>query len=285
MGVAGLVGLKKRINSIQSTRKLTRAMALVATSKLKKVRKVLSVNNDYFYAYKEVIAQILPSISEESVYLTRNSAKKKLVIVVGSDTGMCGSYNNVVADYVVEKTGNLIEDYDFLVLGEKCKSVCRRHKLNVIEYKNAIGDVPEIDSAKEVFEFGLSEFSKGNYSEVSIVYTWFKNTMIREVKSEVILPLSPDNFKSEQDTREFDIEGDRESLIEVLIPGYCECMIHNSVLNAKASEHSVRAETMNAATKNADDLCARLKIKYNRIRQGAITQEITEIVGGVEAQG
>lgn len=286
MGVAGLVGLKKRIKSVESTRKLTKAMSLVATSKLKKVRRVLAINNDYCQAYREIMAEVTPSLPEDNKYVQKNSTNKKLIIVIASDMGMCGSYNNAIVTKLEEITKDNMSDYSLLVLGEKGKSLCKRHGYETIEYDKRISDIPELEEVSNVFEYGFSKYSEGLFSEVIIVYTWFKNTIVREVEVQQLLPLKFDTFENEKVVEgEFDVEGDGESLMEVLIPSYCKCVLFNSVLNSKASEHSVRTETMNSATKNADELISALKLKYNRIRQGAITQEITEIVGGVDAQG
>lgn len=286
MGVAGLVGLKKRIRSVESTRKLTKAMALVATSKLKRVRRILDVNNDYFEAYKQVMDEVAPSLPRENRYMMANHSDRKLIIVAASDMGMCGSYNNTIVDVVRETLSKEPEKYELLVLGERGKALCKRHGINTIDSEIKVSDVPEVSEADAVFNYAFKEFSEGRFCEVILMYSCFKNTISREVRTRKLFPLNIEEEKS-QDIHEgeFDLEGDGEALMEALIPSYCKSLLFNIMLNAKASEHSVRTETMNSATQNADDLISALKLKYNRIRQGAITQEITEIVSGVDAQG
>lgn len=286
MGVVGLVELKKRIKSIESTSKLTKAMSLVATSKLKKVRRVLALNDEYSKAYKEVIDEVKCSFPEGNKYSLFNNSHKKLVLVIASDMGMCGTYNNSILEKIKNMVKDDQEEYTFLVLGERGKRLIKRHGFEVIEYEEKMGDVPEAYSIDNVFDFISERFLSGSYHEVIILYTYFKNTISREVKSIKLFPVQIDEQTTETVNKdEFDIEGDGENLVDIIVPSYCKSILYNCLLNSKASEHSVRMETMNSANSNAEELIADLKIKYNRIRQGAITQEISEIVGGVDAQG
>ncbi|WP_346961746.1 ATP synthase F1 subunit gamma [Clostridium sp.] len=286
MGVAGLVILKKRIKSIENTKKLTKAMALVATSKLKKVRVSLYTNDTYFRNYKEVMNEIIPSLPKENRYMQSNGSEKKLIIVITSDMGMCGAYNNNVIDKLEEITKGHEEDYLIAVIGEKGKNLVKRHGLKTLdEYNQTISDVPTSSEAKNIFEYSFNMFRKEKVGEVIILYTWFKNPIVKEPKEYRLLPLAFE--ESEQDhigEDEFDIEGNKEELIESIVPAYCNAMILNAMINSKASEQGNRMETMNSATRNADDLIASLRLKYNRVRQGAITQEISEIIGGAQAQ-
>ncbi len=286
MGVAGLVVLKKRIKSIENTRKLTKAMALVATSKLKKVRVMLNKNNSYFDSYKEVMNEIIPALPKDNKYIKiNNSTNEKLIIVITSDIGMCGSYNYSVVNKVKDMISENKDNYKLLIVGEKGKSLFKRNNLNTINYQVKIGDLPNNEEAKKIFEYGLDMFKQGLVNEVILVYTWFKNPIMKSPVHRVVLPLqfeAEDNKRISED--EFDIEGDKEELMETLIPSYCNAMVFNGMVNAKAAEQSYRMETMNSATHNASELISSLKLKYNRIRQGAITQEISEIVGGSQAQ-
>lgn len=285
MGVAGLVVLKKRIKSIENTMKLTKAMALVATSKLKKVRVMLYKNNSYFNSYKEVMNEIIPSLPKDNKYIKlNNKTEDKLIIVITSDMGMCGSYNysvvNKVKDIISENEGN----YKLLIVGEKGKSLFKRNKINTINFDKKLDNLPNNEDAKKIFRYGMDMFVQGLVSEVILVYTWFKNPIVKSPVHRVILPLEFESKDENYIKDEFDIEGDKEELMEILIPSYCNAMVFNGILNAKTAEQSYRMETMNSATKNASELISSLKIKYNRIRQGAITQEISEIVGGSQAQ-
>lgn len=286
MGIAGLVDLKKRIKSIQNTKKLTKAMALVATSKLKKMRGSLERNNTYFESYNEVMSEIIPTINKESKYIKRNKGSKdKLIIVITSDLGMCGSYNFSLVNKVEELTSGNMDSSKIVVIGEKGKSLFKRYKFNLLDFDGKVSDIPSIDEAKVIFEYGYDMFEKGLVSEVILVYTWFKNPLVKQPVDKVMLPLQIKAEVEVQSKEEFDIEGNRDELMDALIPSYCNSMVYNALINAKTAEQSYRMETMNSASKNAGDLISSLEIKYNRIRQSAITQEISEIVGGSEAQG
>lgn len=286
MGIAGLVNLKKRIKSIQNTKKLTKAMALVATSKLKKTRGNLGRNNVYFESYNEVMSEIIPTINKDSKYIKSNKeVKEKLIIVITSDLGMCGSYNFSLVSKVQELVSGDMNSNKILVIGEKGRALFKRYKFNMLDFEGKISDIPSIDEAKAIFEYGYDMFEKAMVSEVILVYTWFKNPIVKEPLHKIMLPLQIKEGMEVQSKEEFDIEGNKEELMDTLIPSYCNSMVYNALINAKTAEQSYRMETMNSASKNAGDLISRLELKYNRIRQSAITQEISEIVGGSEAQG
>ncbi|MEG1148804.1 MAG: FoF1 ATP synthase subunit gamma, partial [Niameybacter sp.] len=180
MGVAGLVILKKRIKSIESTKKLTKAMALVATSKLKKIRVALYTNKIYFEGYKEVMNEIIPALPKENRYVQNNKSTQKLIIVITSDMGMCGAYNNNVLAKLGSITSGNKNDYKLLVLGEKGKSLCKRHGFQLVDYNAKISDLPKANEAKNIFEYGFNMFLTGEFGEVSLLYTWFKNPVVKE---------------------------------------------------------------------------------------------------------
>lgn len=281
MGIAGLTDLKKRIKSIEGTKKITKAMALVSTSKLKKVRSVLYVNSKYYKAYNQIISELVPSLSEDNVYIKGNNSDKKLVIVITSDRGMCGGFNNNVLSKLEEVHSSDKERCSLLVIGKRGISLSKRYGFEILDHDLTISDIPTIDEANRIFKYCLEKYLSGEFNNISVIYTWFKNPIIKEVVEHNILPIGVSSSKDENIKEdEFDIEGSREELIDQIIIPYCGCSILYTLLNAKASEQSIRMETMNSANQNADDLISTLTLKYNRIRQGQITQEISEIVGG-----
>ncbi len=286
MGVAGLVTLKKRIKSVESTKKLTKAMALVAASKLKKVRTSLYTNETYFKSYREAMNEIIPSLPKDNRYMLSNGSEKKLIIVVTSDMGMCGAYNNNIISDLIEVTKDHKEDYIILVIGEKGKSLAKKYGFEILDYGESISNIPTATESRKIFEYVFNMFNNGEVGEVSILFTWFKNPLVKQPKEYKLLPLHFESGEKDSISEdEFDVEGNKEELIESIVPSYCIAMILNAIVNAKVSEQSDRMATMNSATDNANDIISSLKLKYNRIRQGAITQEITEIIGGSEAQG
>lgn len=286
MGVAGLVDIKKRIISVESTKKLTKAMSLVSTSKLKKTRKSLEKSNSYFKWYTEVMEEVINTLPKDNKYLKiNNKSNKKLIVVVSSNMGMCGGYNFNVVNKLQEITKDKNYSYEMLVIGDRGKALIKRYKFNTIEEDIKCSDDPSMNEAAEVFNYVFKKFNVGEVKEVVLLYTRFKNQLIKEAIEKVMLPISYSNDGKEIKKSEFDIEGNKEEIIETLTSSFCKAMIYNSMINSKASEHSFRMETMNSATKNAEELINNLKTKFNRIRQGAITQEISEIVGGSGVQG
>ncbi|MDU4892844.1 MAG: ATP synthase F1 subunit gamma [Clostridium sp.] len=281
IGIVGTSNLKKQIKSIEGIKKVTKAMALVSTSKLRKVRDILDINNTYYKTYEGIVEEVAPYLSEESIYLNTNESDKRLIIVIASDRGMCGGYNYNVADSLKQLE---VEDEDkcsLIVIGKRGVNLCKRYGFHIIEHDLSISDLPKLEEAEKISRFCLERFVSGEFGRVSIIYTWYKNPLLKEVKQTDILPIDISKGKNSS-SGEFDVEGNYEELTEQIILPYFTCKIMNALVNSKASEQSIRMETMNSATKSADDLISGLKQKYNRLRQAEITQEISEIVGGTQ---
>lgn len=281
IGIVGTNKLKKQIRSIEGIKKVTKAMALVSTSKLRKVRDVLDANNTYYKTYEGIVNEVANYLSEECIYLKGNKSEKKLVIIIASDRGMCGGYNHNISNYLEQLSSENKDKYTLAVIGKRGINLCKRYGFKSIEHELSISDIPKLEECESIFKFCLEKFTSGEFGNVSIVYTWYKNPLVKEVRERELLPISisKNNNSSNGD---FDIEGNSEELTNQIILPYCTCKIMNALINSKASEHSIRMETMNSATKSADDLINNLRQKYNRLRQAEITQEISEIVGGTQ---
>ncbi|MEG0774443.1 ATP synthase F1 subunit gamma [Clostridium sp.] len=283
MAATGLVNIKRRIKSVQNTKKITKAMGLVATSKLKKVRVKLNDNNNYFNAYKEIVDEVVPSLSSESIFITGNNSTKKLMIVMTSDIGLCGSYNGSVLSKTSEIIGEDKENYIVMMIGQRGRSLLRKYRYETVAEYVEVPDVPTIKESNTICRHALNLYLNGEIGEVHLVYTKFINQLRKNPISVQLLPLVSKPLKDGYNS-EFDIEGDKEEFLDRLIAPYFNSLILNAMVNAKVSEQSYRMEAMEGATKNADEIIDKLNLKYNRIRQSAITQEISEIVGGAQAQ-
>ena len=280
MGAAGLIEIKRRIKSVESTRKITKAMGLVATSKLRKARKELVVNEQYNNLCKEVIKEVVSSMPEDfdSIYY-KNFNGDKLYIVLTSDTGLCAGYNNNVVIYLnnlIEKSGGA----KVILVGSKGISYVSRYGINTYSEYVGLPDMPATKDVNKIYNDAIYLYEKGEVSEVNIVYTEFISPVKQEVKSIKILPIE----KESGNARQYIIEPNEEAVFKNAIDMYLKSQLKTCMLSAKASEHSARMTAMDGATENADDIQQNHQIKYNRIRQGIITQEISEIVGGAEAQ-
>ncbi|MEN8078836.1 ATP synthase F1 subunit gamma [Clostridioides difficile] len=280
MGAAGLIEIKRRIKSVESTRKITKAMGLVATSKLRKVRKELIANEQYNNLCREVISEVVSSMPEDfdSIYY-RKLDGDKLYIVLTSDTGLCAGYNNNVAIYLnslVEK-GNGAK---VVVVGSKGISYVSRYGISTYAEYVGLPDMPATKDVNNIYNDAIYLYEKGEVSEVNIVYTEFISPVKQEVKSLKLLPVD----RMENSTGQYIIEPNEEEVFKTAMDMYLKSQLKTCMLSARASEQSARMTAMDGATENADDILQTLHIKFNRIRQGIITQEISEIVGGAEAQ-
>ncbi|WP_196001693.1 ATP synthase F1 subunit gamma [Clostridium sp. 1001271B_151109_B4] len=280
MGAAGLIEIKRRMKSVESTRKITKAMGLVATSKLRKARKELADNEKYNNLCKEVISEVVSSMPEDfdSIYY-KSFDGDKLYIVLTSDTGLCAGYNNTVAIYLnnlVQKSGGA----KVVVVGSKGISYISRYKISTYAEYVDLPDMPATKDINRIYNDAIYLYEKGEVSEVNIVYTEFISPVKQEVKSVKILPIE----KKASQEGQYIIEPDEEAVFKNAIDMYLKSQLKTCMLSAKASEHSARMTAMDGATENANDILQSLNIKFNRIRQGIITQEISEIVGGAEAQ-
>lgn len=282
MGAAGLIDIKRRIKSIESTRKITKAMNLVATSKLRKARKELNGNEEYYNLCKEILDTVISSMPEynENPFLKKDSKNlDKLYIVITSDTGLCGGFNGNIANNLNEK----IEDKSYakiMVVGGKGISYMKKYGFQTVQEYIDIPDIPTIKEVRRIYEDALYMFKNGEVSEVNVVYTEFKSPVKQDVKIEKLFPIDVENVKEQQ----FLIEPNFEEVLNSSLDSYFKSKLRRAMLHSKVSEQSSRMTSMDGATKNANDILQSLNLKYNRIRQGMITQEISEIVGGAEAQ-
>lgn len=282
MGSAGLIEIKRRIKSVESTRKITKAMNVVATSKLRKVRKELNGSEEYYNLCEEIVNKLISSLPEdyESSFLnTRSNDLDKLYIVMTSDAGLCGGFNG----NVVNSLNEMIDDKSsarIVVVGSKGISYIKKYGFDTVKEYVEIPDVPTIKEVRAIYDDAVFMFKNGEVGEVNLVFTEFKSPVKQEVKIEKLFPLEIKSESSEQ----FLIEPNLEEVLNSSLNIYFKCKIRRAMLHAKVSEQSSRMAAMDGATQNANDILHALNLKYNRIRQGMITQEISEIVGGAEAQ-
>ena len=282
MAAAGLVKIKRRITSIESTRKITKAMGLVSTSKLRKARKELNSSEEHYKLCSDIVNELMGVLPEdfENPYLKSNSkTSDKLYIVITSDTGLCGGFNGNVASYL----NTIIKDKDkakIIVVGSKGISYMNKYHFDIIKNYVDIPDIPTVKEIKAVYQDALYMFKKGDVSEVNIVYTEFISPIKQSVKIDRLLPID----RTKGSNGDFLIEPSIDEVLNSSLDVYFKSRLRRAMLHSKACEQSSRMTAMNGATKNADDILKALKLKYNRIRQTAITQEISEIVGGAAAQ-
>lgn len=281
MGAAGLIDIKRRIKSVESTRKITNAMGLVATSKLRRSRKELLVNQKFIDSIETIIKNLAATVTDnESIYFTKNNSKDKLYIVITSESGLCGGFNGGVVSYLEKVIGNERNNARVIVVGKRGLGYVRRAGFEPVAEFVDISDLPTIKESKIIFEKALKLYKDKEISEVNVVYCDFVSPVKQIPTSVKILPIEKNDGEAEKCM----IEPNAEQVLNDSLEIYLKAKIRNILLSSKCSEQSSRMTAMDGATSNANDLLDSLNIAFNRIRQTMITQEISEIVGGAEAQ-
>jgi F-type H+-transporting ATPase subunit gamma len=282
MAGAELVTIKRRIKSISSTQKITKAMALIATSKIRKIRNKLEVNQKYYDSFTSIVNDVVRGVEGRNIYIHGNKSEKKLYIALNSDSGLCGGFNA----NVVNKTAELIlkdkENSLLMSVGQKGRLYFNRLQFKTTAEYVDIPDVPTLKESEAIAYKAIDMYRNYEVGEVYIVYTKFFTTVKQIVNVEKILPLESKDDQSERHFVKF--EPSIDEMLNEMVVMQLKQQILNYMLHAKASEQGSRMSAMDGATKNANELLDKLKLKFNRVRQGAITQEISEIVGGAEAQ-
>ena len=283
MAGMGLVAIKRRIKSITNTTKITRAMGLVATAKYKKIREKVDININYMNALKDTIKKLTDNYEGDSIYVRGNNSNKKLYVVITSDTGLCGGFNWSIINEMNIRLKSNQEDYSVIVVGQKGRTILKKLKIETAAEYVETSDIPSQKEAKTIINHALRMYSSGDIGEVYIVYKKLISSLKNEVKIEQLLPLNVDT--KEKSGKEYvEIEEIDDEVLYEITSLFLSGKMLNSMLHSKASEHRSRMESMGSATDNANEILDKLKLSYNRIRQSAITQEISEIVGGAEAQ-
>ena len=272
--------IKTRIKSVSGAYKVTSAMKLVSTVKLKQWRNKMLANKDYTQELKEVVDLLLAAdLKVKSPFMEKNSeCEKKLFIIISSTLGLCGSYNNNIFKLV---DAELTKDDEAIILGAKGATHYANEEFNKIEGFNDYSSLIDDELVNKVVAFVKEEYLKKTYSEIHIIYSEYKNSLVFLAKDYQLLPL---NFELEESNDYPPImEPSPQQLIEELIPFYIKTVIQSKFLESAVCEQGARSNAMENATNNAKELLDELKIEFNKARQETITQEITEIVGASKA--
>ena len=281
--------IKRRRGSIQSTQQITKAMKLVSTVKLQKARGRAENSKAYFeYMYKTVTSMLAKAGEVDHPYLKGGNSENIGIVVITSNRGLAGGYNANIVRMIV---GSEIpkEKVRLYTVGRKgADSLARKGYTIAADYSDVI-DEPMFADAKEMGKQLLTDFANGEIGEIYVAYTEFKNTVSHIPKLMKLLPVNPKDLQAEQEGQDeltlMNFEPNEEEAISLLIPKYMTSILYGAFVEAVASENGARMQAMDAATSNAEEIINDLELKYNRARQGAITQELTEIIAGAEAIG
>jgi F-type H+-transporting ATPase subunit gamma len=281
--MASMRDIKRRRSSIQSTQQITKAMKLVSTVKLQKARGRAEQANPYFnYMYNTVCSMLARSSNIDHPYLTAGDSNKKAVVVITSNRGLAGGYNSNVVKLITESEFKK-EDLDIYAIGGKGVEMLARKGYNVVADASEVIESPTYQDAVAMCERVLKSFTDGEIGEIYLAYTHFKNTVSQEPQLMKLLPVEIDPEESDNSNILMNYEPGEEEALDEIIPKYVTSLFYGALVEAVASENGARMQAMDSATSNAEDMISDLSLKYNRARQGSITQELTEIIAGANA--
>ena len=284
--MASMRDIKRRKGSIQSTQQITKAMKLVSTVKLQKARNHAEQSNPYFnHMYQTVSSMLAHSGNINHPYLKAGDSKKKAVIAIASNRGLAGGYNSNIVKLITESDMKK-EDVEIYMIGRKAKETFVRKGYNIKEDYSDVIEGPTYEDAALISKEVLKAFTEGEIGEIYLAYTHFKNTVSHEPTLIKLLPVEIDDADSEAKTDHdllMNYEPNEEEALNLIIPKYVTSLLYGALVEAVASENGAKMQAMDSATSNADEMISDLTLKYNRARQGSITQELTEIIAGAEA--
>lgn len=277
--------IKGRINSTKSTRQITKAMQMVSSSKLRRAEQNAKAYVPYMEKIQDVVGAIAAGTKDSGhPMLTARPVKKTAYLVIGSDRGLAGAYNSSILRQVqrtINERHKSKDEYVILAVGRVVRDYFVKRDHHVVSSVVALPDQPSFADIKEIARNAVGMFIDGTYDELYMYYNHFVSAIQSDVTEKKLLPLTDIAPASTNASYEFEPSG--EAILEVLLPQYAESLVYGAILDGKASEHASRMTAMKNATDNASDLISDLSLQYNRARQAAITQEITEIVGGAAA--
>ena len=281
--------IRGKIKSVENTKKITKAMEMVAASKMRKAQDRMLAARPYSEKIRNIAAH-LGEANPEYVhpFMQVNDAKKVGVIVVTTDKGLCGGMNTNVLRVVTNKLRELQDAgvaTEAVAIGGKGLGFLNRVGAKVVSHATGLGDTPHLDKLIGPVKVLLDQYAEGKLSAVYLSYTKFINTMKQESVVEQLLPLSSEKMQAEKTgaSWEYIYEPDPQSVIDELLLRYVESLVYQAVAENMASEQSARMVAMKAATDNAGNVINELKLVYNKTRQAAITTELSEIVAGAAA--
>jgi F-type H+-transporting ATPase subunit gamma len=286
--MAGARDIKRKIGSVTNTMQITKAMELVSTAKLKKTRDRVDLTKPYFETVVGAVQDIISSErSLKHEYINKRDVKKTLYIVVSADRGLCGGYNS----NAIKKVVNQVEDPSKAVLitiGKKAGDAFERMGFEILKKYLYISEKPEYSDAQDIARVALKMYAEEKVDEIKLIYTRLESTISQVATELKLLPVEPraeeeSAGKEGADFEYVSYEPSPEYVLSFIIPKYLESTVYGGLVESAASEQAARRMAMESATDNAEDMIDKLTLSYNQARQAAITQEISEIVGGAEA--
>jgi F-type H+-transporting ATPase subunit gamma len=286
----GFKEIRGKIRSVENTRKITRAMEMVAASKMRRAQERMRAARPYAARVRNIAGHLAEATPEYThpFMVRRDEVRRVGLIVVATDKGLCGGMNTNILRLVTSR----LREYDargvacdLVAIGSKGLGFLNRIGARVVAQVTQLGDTPHLDRLIGPVKVLLDAVQNGEVDEVHICYTRFVNSMVQEPLAEQLVPLPAARIRPDLGTHSWDYitEPDPQTVIDELVLRYIEAMIYRALVENMASEQSARRMAMKAASDNAGDVIHELKLVYNKNRQAAITKEISEIVSGAAA--
>lgn len=296
--MANLKSIRKRISSVKSTQKITRAMKLVAGARLAKAQQRIVAMRPYAQKTEQMLVEVTQAATEregaepDHPLLARRDENRVLLLVVTSDRGLCGAFNaniNRTAERHWKDLASQGKEVQMAIIGRKGRDYLTRRKAPVMHVFSQVWEKLGNDQAEIVGKTLLRPFLRGEVDSIYLIYNEFKSAMTQRVVVEPLFPLpkpkppEPLHEMVTTPSNEFIFEPSKAAVLEQLVPSYIELTILRALYESMASEFGARMTAMDSATKNASEIIDRLTLQYNRARQAAITTELMEIIGGANA--
>lgn len=272
--------IKARIKTVSSALKVTSAMKLVSTVKLNRYKNKMLANREYSSRINEISDEVLKWAKTESKYARKdNQINKKLYVIVSSTLGLCEAYN---ANIFKLADANVGKDDDLLVLGKKGLTHYDNGKYKLVLDFSKYHSIKDEQIVRDLSDYLIGQFLEGHYSEIHLIYSSYKNSIAFIPVDSLILPIKQESSENEIGFSPI-LEPNEETLLDNLVPLFLKATIYSKLLESEVCEQAARCNAMESATDNANEILDALNIEFNKARQAAITQEITEIVGAAEA--
>jgi F-type H+-transporting ATPase subunit gamma len=280
--------IKRRIRSVENTKKITSAQKMVAAAKLRRAQEAAEAARPYAEKMRDVINSLAQGTKSNHPMLVSRPIKKTGYLIITSDRGLCGGYNaNLLRmlEKLLKERHQSKDDYVLFVIGRKGLTYLTKKGYPVLGSVTGLSDSPSFGDIKEVASQAVGYFEQEKYDELYLVYNQFINPVVQRPVDKRILPLDSKELASEKKgpSAAYEFEPSQEEVLAEILPRYAESLVYSALMDAKASEFAAKMTAMTSATDNATELISQLTLEYNKARQAAITQEISEIVAGANA--
>jgi F-type H+-transporting ATPase subunit gamma len=286
--MAGTKEIRTKIKSVQNTRKVTRALEMVSASKIRKAQDKMKASRPYSRLMRQVIGHVAKANTEyKHPFLVERAAIRRVgYVVISTDRGLCGGLNSVLFRKLlaeIREWQNRNVEVDIVAIGQKSAAFFKRLKVNLVGSVTHLGEKPQVAQLIGVMKVMLDAYSEGRVDRVFLSYNDFVNTMTQKPRTDQLLPLPASDTLEASHDWDYIYEPNPQVVLDDVLTRYVESLVYQGVLENLASEHAARMVAMKSASDNATKLIGTLQLVYNKARQAAITQEISEIVGGAAA--